>query len=287
MSKRRKRYTGNLHSQPYDLEGNVFDQNKADVDFDDRDLARLPDRDEPDPLTLLDLSQYAVSQKVLTESAEFGTDANDAEDRLSEVGGKPRPAPLTRQLVQDAGGYSTEVDPKLLWKTETRFYCRACGEWIGSPPRQRIECEVPFDPCTSEMLNNRGGCQSCREQRAIDLKEARGIGHPPQTCRPLPGEKESRCARNWRNAMAQWERAVAKAERLGIEPPPEPQPAEPRWTERDRRKIQDARDIAQLRADYEKRRPPQRNRQPSGVWELDTRGTGFDARDDLRKPGWR
>lgn len=295
MSKRHKTYTGNLHTQPYDLEGDVFEQLKANPDYDDHDLALLVDQmqvdgtlrrswDEPEPFTQLDLSNE--SRKILKGSAEFGTDANDAEDRLSEVGGKPRPAPLTRQLVQDAGGYVTEIDPKLLWKTQTTFYCRACGKWIGSPSK-RIECEVPFDPCTSEMLNNRGGCQNCREQRAIDQKEARGTGNPPKACRPRPGEKESRCAKDWRNAISRWEHAVDAAEKRGNEPPPKPQPAEPKLTERDRRKIKEAQMIAQIRAEYETRRPPPVKRQPSGVWDQDPRGTGFAARDYLRKPGWQ
>ncbi|MDV3304231.1 hypothetical protein K7Z75_11070 [Mycobacterium avium subsp. hominissuis] len=37
--KRRKKYTGNLHDQPYDLEGSVFDRVKKDPDYDRRDLA--------------------------------------------------------------------------------------------------------------------------------------------------------------------------------------------------------------------------------------------------------
>jgi hypothetical protein len=65
VSKRRKKYTGNLHDQPYELEDGVFDRHKTDPDYDNRDLARtsdygvdrkaLPARDEPDPLTQLDL----------------------------------------------------------------------------------------------------------------------------------------------------------------------------------------------------------------------------------------
>lgn len=286
-NKRQKNYTGDLHTQPYDLEGNVFDRKKTDPDHDDRDLAGLPeDRDEPDPLTLLDLSA-AGGQTIVTESAEFGTDADDAEDKVSEIGGKARPAPVTRQLVQDAGGYSTEIDPRMLWKTATRFYCRACGKWIESSPK-RLECEVPLDPCTPEMLDDQGGCQNCREQHALDLKDARGRGNQPQTCRPVNGEKESRCAKDWRNTMGRWQRAVNKAERSGTEPPPEPEPAEPKWTARDLRKLQDAEDIAAMRAEYQQNPcPPPPARQALGVWELDSRGTGFDSRNDLRKPGWR
>lgn len=283
--KRPKQYTDNLHDQPYDLEDNVFDEHKVDFRYDERDLAQPPDRDEPDASILLD-PRYGGAQE-FDDFADLGSDANDAEDRLPEVGGKPRPAPRTRQLVQDAGGYVAEVDPRLLWKTATRFYCRACGEWIGSSAKQRIECETPYDPCTPDLLNNRGGCQNCREQRALDLKEARGTGNPPQTCRPLRGEKESRCAKDWRNAMKRWNTAVTTAEKRGSEPPREPQPAEPKWTRRDLRKIQDAQDIAEARAEYEKRRPPERKRQPAGVWDQGANGTGFDARDDVRKPGWR
>lgn len=290
MTKRRKKYTGDLHDRPYDLETNVFDKDKPDADYDGQDLARLAGGSELEPLAHLDLAKHGGSLEMLTGSPEIGSDANDVEDRLSEIGGKSRPAPATSQLVQDAGGYSTEIDPKMLWKSETRFYCRVCGGWIGSP-KQRIECEIPSDPCRPEMVKTRGGCQGCREQHAIDLKEARGKGNPPQTCRPSveereAGEKESRCAKAWRNTMGKWTRAVATAEKLGNEPPPEPQPADPRWTERDLRKIQDRQDIASARAEYEEHRPPQRKPQPIGVWELDTRGTGFDARDDLRKPGW-
>ncbi|MGE2717573.1 hypothetical protein ACQI4L_26220 [Mycolicibacterium litorale] len=285
-SKRRKKtYSVDLHTKPYELESNTFDRDKVDPDCDERDLAGLGDLDDPDPLTLLDLSEVG-GHSIVTESAELGTDSNDSEDKVSEIGGKARPAPVTRQLVQDAGGYLTEVDPRMLWTTATRFYCRACGEWIGSSPN-RLKCEVPLDPCTPEMLKRRGGCQNCREQHALDLKVARGRGNQPQTCRPLSGEKESRCAKDWRNTMARWQRAVNRAERKGTEPPPEPQPAEPKWTARDRRRFRDAEDITAARAEYEQHPPQPPKKQPKGVWGLDARGTGFDARDGLRKPGWR
>jgi hypothetical protein len=271
-SKRRK-YKGDLHTRPYDLEESTFDKDKEDADFDTSDLATLPDH----------YARVAVS-----ESAEFGTDGNDTEDRLSEVGGKARPSPVLRQLVQEAGGYSFEKkDPKSEWKTATRFYCRTCGEWIASPPTE-IDCEVPLDPCPPEMLKGGGGCQSCRVQKAFDLKDARGVGNPPQTCRPKPGEKESRCAKDWRNGMERWERAVAKAQKRGTKVPAKPSPAEPKWTERDIRKMRDAEEMAQIRADRRRQfRPPVLKRQPQGIWDLDLRGTGFTHRDHLRKPGWR
>lgn len=280
------KYDGALHTRPYDLEANTFDRHKTDEDYDDQDLSRLPDStDDLDPLTLLDLSEFG-GQQVLEQSFEFRSDSDDPEDRVSEVGGKSRPNPITRQLVQDAGGYSVEVDPRSQWKTETRHYCRSCGSPIESP-RERIECEVQFDPCPTEMLNRGGGCQSCREQRAIDRKEARGRGNPPQTCRPQLGEKESRCGKDWKNRIGRWERAVARAEKSGEEPPPKPRAAEPKLTESDFRRIRDAQLVAEARAEYARRRPPELRRAPTGLWDQPLRGTGFTLRDDLRKPGWR
>lgn len=289
MTNRRKKYTDDLHAQPYDLEGELFDERKPDPNFDHRDLTQLPSPIPSAPLTGIENSEfkyYEAAQEMLSKTAEVGTDSDDKEDNVSEIGGKARRAPVTRQLVQDAGGYSTSIDPRMKWKTPTAFYCRSCGEPIGASPK-RLKCEVPLDPCTPEMLDRRGGCQSCREQRAFDRKDARGRGNQPQCCRPQPGQKESRCAKDWRNAMKRWETAVAKAQRSGTEPPPEPQPVEPKWTEEDLRKFRDAEHIAEARAEYERHRPPAPARKPTGVWDLQLRGTGFDSRDDLRKPGWK
>lgn len=251
MSKRRKRYDGNLHDQPYDLEGGVFDKRKPDTDYDDRDLARLavdqPDRDEPDPLTQLDLSKHGGSQEMLDGSAEFGTDAGDSEDRLSELGGKPRPAPVTRQLVQDAGGYATQTDPAMLWKTATAWYCLQCGEPIGSPER-RIPCDVPNDPCVLEVQRGRlmNGCQGCREQWALDRKHSRTRGNPPQTCRPKPGqERRYTCA-------YLWQKYKEKCRRRGEEPTPHA----PNLTKRDRDRMENA-----------VFREEQRRKSIEGVWD--------------------
>jgi|GEM_PF-3428548 hypothetical protein len=266
-------------AQPGEIEQEV------DHLLDDLDRTDRPDRDLPVPLTENERDSYG---EAFAGMAERGTDGNDSEDRLGEMGGsrppgRRKPPSPTRQLVQDAGGYSAQADPSTQWVEETVRYCKWCGEWIG-PGGERIPCDVPHDPCKLVVIKGRlqNGCQSCREQWALDQRWARRKGRQAQTCRPKPSqERKLTCA-------YLWQKAKEKARRRGLEPTPH----EPNWTPKDWNRLQNRLFNAKIDAENKRRRERERQQWPglpplptshNLPHGLGTNGTGFPIR---RRPYW-
>jgi len=275
--KTRKKYTWDLHDQPYDHETNVFNADKEDPDYDPRDLADPAHEYRTTEIPVKEQISHGEAMRGAAEQQTYNDESDTRPPSGAGVTGRlgvrnqniaARKA-TTGSLIADAGGYSTEIDPALLWKSATVYYCQACGEPIGSPG-DRIPCDIPSDPCSLSVVNGRltNGCQACREQWAIDRKHARTRGNPPQTCRPLPGERKSKCARRW-------DQVKRTARRNGVEPVP----AAPKLTKRDQARFDEDQFHRENAEWWLQNRPPvYREVPPYRGPDRGTNGTGFPVR---------
>lgn len=229
MARRKKRYSGDEHNQPYNDETNLFDRNKPDADREGLKESRLVDLAEKtwEYKTLkseIPVKEWREHKDSFRGAAERGSDGDDDsgfaggdnqrshEDRVA-----------TSQLVQDGGGYSTQTDPAEEYTERFYGYCLNCGEPIQHAGVRFCEFEAAgMDKCELHAPHGRllTGCQSCREWWDTDRGYHRGgVGRQSKTCKPTGAERaawtrkgsvKSRCA-------IAWAATLKRAARQGID----------------------------------------------------------------------
>lgn len=138
------------------------------------------------------------------------------------------------EIVDGGHGFIVTDPGSRPWKLsalEAR-YCWTCGE--PTPQRCHFKCEFnqqPMPDCA---------CSGCQRERGAAKHTERGRGNPSLTC-------SEECNRERKRLMSQHRRAVERAGRLDVPPPPEPARHSPNWTKDDQNRL------AEMQFAYEQR----------------------------------
>lgn len=116
---------------------------------------------------------------------------------------------LAGQMVSDCHGFMVDDQQSRPWKTAKRTHCAHCGGEMPKPDVSKHPCEFesPFSGCR---------CSSCTLRKLVSRGAARSKGQPRKYC-SVDCRKSADAERN------RWKRTVVRAEKLGTEPPPEPE----------------------------------------------------------------
>ncbi|MFV8233060.1 hypothetical protein [Mycolicibacterium fortuitum] len=125
---------------------------------------------------------------------------------------QPKPTVIDNPAAQmlDAGhGFMVDDQQSRPWKTAKRTHCAQCGGEMPKPDVSKYPCEfeTPLYGCR---------CSGCTLRKLVSRGDARNVGNPRKYC----GKS---CATLADNERGRWRRAVARAAKLGTEPPPEPE----------------------------------------------------------------
>lgn len=133
------------------------------------------------------------------------------------------------EIVDGGHGFIVNNPRSREWKTATRTHCAHCGERMPTPDVSRYPCELDPDATDTELSRvghdmpwSHGqlypGCQCsrCDLRWQVANGAERNRGQPKKYCTP-DCRKQADAKRN------AWKRAVARAEKHGQEPPPEPE----------------------------------------------------------------
>ena len=123
--------------------------------------------------------------------------------------------PATRnpagEMVADGHGFIVDDPRSRPWKTARRTHCAHCGGEMPIPDVSKHVCE--FD---SEATGFGCRCSGCTLRDLVATGQERNKGQPRVCC-------SSECTRLRDNERKRWKAAVARAEKRGEEPPPEPE----------------------------------------------------------------
>jgi hypothetical protein len=116
---------------------------------------------------------------------------------------------LAGQMVSDCHGFMVDDHQSRPWKTAKRTHCAHCGGEMPTPNVSKYPCEfeLPLPGCR---------CSGCTLRELVSRGDARSKGQPRKYC-SVGCRKSADAERN------RWKRAVVRAEKLGTEPPPEPE----------------------------------------------------------------
>lgn len=185
--------------------------------------------------------------------AKFDGDKLEQRGDISDpVQAKPTSNPAGE--IADAGHGFIVNDPRSRpWKTAPRTHCAYCGGEMPKPDVSTYKCEFDPDAPAAELaLIGEGQPKDAADSRWDAVRYMLGAGSPCRHgtgCRcGLRGCKCSGCTLRWQVALGherntgqpkkycgsecrksadaernRWKRAVAKAEKRGEEPPPEPE----------------------------------------------------------------
>ncbi|MHA7662381.1 hypothetical protein [Mycolicibacterium sp. HS_4_1] len=201
----------------------------AENAVDDYDLVEIVDLD--DQFRAFHYSAYGAevghdgdddSKLVRVRSSRVGTgDQDEAFDAdkidptkrhtYDQVQVKSEPVDsVAGQIVSDGHGFLVVDKRSRPWKTAPRTNCAHCAGEMPAPDVTRFKCE--FEP--DDMKGCK--CSGCTLRDQVARGHERNTGQPKKYCTP-------ECRRLADNERNRWKRAVAKAEKLGIDPPAEPE----------------------------------------------------------------
>jgi len=115
--------------------------------------------------------------------------------------------------IVDAGHGFIVNDPRSRsWKTAPRTHCAYCGGELPTPKVDHRKYDCEFAPA----LHPGCRCSGCILRSLVMDGHERNVGNPRMCC-------SAECTRQRDNERSRWKRAVARAEKRGEEPPPEPE----------------------------------------------------------------
>lgn len=117
------------------------------------------------------------------------------------------------QMIAAGHGFMVDDRRSRPWKSAPRTHCAHCGGEMPPADVSKYPCEFdadgwsPFAGCR---------CSGCTLRELVSKGHERNKGQPRKYC-------SSECRRLADNERRRWERAVARAAKLGLEPPAPPE----------------------------------------------------------------